>query len=72
VAHFVGTLNAIKVEVRDAATGLLMISGQKIQTGAKTDTVRSAKRRLFLCGLSGSVLPPTAKKPTCWTALWRT
>jgi putative spermidine/putrescine transport system ATP-binding protein len=43
VAHFVGTLNAIKVEVRDAATGQLAVSGQKIQTAQKLDTVRSGE-----------------------------
>jgi putative spermidine/putrescine transport system ATP-binding protein len=43
VAHFVGTLNAIKVEVRDAAAGLLVVSGQKIQTAQKLDTVRSGE-----------------------------
>jgi putative spermidine/putrescine transport system ATP-binding protein len=43
VAHFVGTLNAIKVEVRDAATGLLVVSGQAIQTAQKLDTVRSGE-----------------------------
>ncbi len=43
VAHFVGTLNAIKVEVRDAAAGLLVVSGQKIQTAQKLGTVRSGE-----------------------------
>jgi len=44
VAHFVGTLNAIKVEVRDAAAGLLAVSGQKIQTAQKLGTVRSGEK----------------------------
>jgi len=43
VAHFVGTLNAIKVEVRDAAAGLLAVSGQQIQTAQKLGAVRSGE-----------------------------
>ena len=43
VAHFVGTLNAIKAEVRDAAAGLLVVSGQQIQTAQKLGTVRSGE-----------------------------
>ncbi len=43
VAHFVGTLNAIKAEVRDAAAGLLAVSGQQIRTAQKLGTVRSGE-----------------------------
>jgi putative spermidine/putrescine transport system ATP-binding protein len=43
VAHFVGTLNAIKAEVRDAAAGLLAVSGRQIQTAQKLGTVRSGE-----------------------------
>jgi putative spermidine/putrescine transport system ATP-binding protein len=43
VAHFVGTLNAIKVEVRDAGAGLLAVSGQQIRTAQKLGTVRSGE-----------------------------
>jgi len=43
VAHFVGTLNAIKVEVRDAAAGLLAVSEQQIRTAQKLGTVRSGE-----------------------------
>jgi putative spermidine/putrescine transport system ATP-binding protein len=43
VAHFVGTLNAIKAEVRDAKAGVLAVSGQQIQTAQKLGTVRSGE-----------------------------
>jgi len=43
VAHFVGTLNAIKAEVRDAKAGLLAVSGQQIQTAQKLGAVRSGE-----------------------------
>ncbi|HEX7343786.1 MAG TPA: ABC transporter ATP-binding protein, partial [bacterium] len=43
VAHFVGTLNALRVKVRDAATGLLVFAGKQIQTAQKLDAVRSGE-----------------------------
>src|SRR5512136_1001342 len=43
VAHFVGTLNAIKAEVRDAAAGLLAVAGHQVHTAQKLDTVRSGE-----------------------------
>jgi putative spermidine/putrescine transport system ATP-binding protein len=43
VAHFVGTLNALKAEVRDAAAGLLVFAGKQIQTAQKLGTVRSGE-----------------------------
>src|SRR3989304_6110420 len=43
VAHFVGTLNAIQAKVRDAATGLLVVSGKEIRTAQKLTTVQSGE-----------------------------
>ena len=43
VAHFVGTLNAVKAQVRDAAAGLLTFAGQQVRTAQKLDTVRSGE-----------------------------
>jgi putative spermidine/putrescine transport system ATP-binding protein len=43
VAHFVGTLNALKAEVCDAAAGLLVFAGKQIQTAQKLGTVRSGE-----------------------------
>jgi putative spermidine/putrescine transport system ATP-binding protein len=43
VAHFVGTLNAVKATVRDSAAGRLVLAGQEIRTAQKLDTVRSGE-----------------------------
>jgi putative spermidine/putrescine transport system ATP-binding protein len=47
VAHFVGTLNAIKAEVRDVANGLLVVSGQQIRTAQKLASVRSGEKTMI-------------------------
>jgi len=41
VAHFVGTLNALSVQVRDPANGHLVVQGQSIRTTQKLDGVRA-------------------------------
>jgi putative spermidine/putrescine transport system ATP-binding protein len=43
VAHFVGTLNAVKAHVHDAAAGLLTFAGQQVHTAQKLGTVRSGE-----------------------------
>jgi len=44
VAQFVGTLNAVKAEVIDAASRTLRIEGQNIQAAAGLDGVRNGDR----------------------------
>ncbi|HSF79624.1 MAG TPA: ABC transporter ATP-binding protein [Anaerolineales bacterium] len=44
VAQFVGTLNAVKVEVTDAASRTLRLEGQHIQTAAGLDSYKNGDR----------------------------
>jgi len=81
IAQFVGTLNAVKVEVKDAAAGILRLENQTIKTTQTSDlgkngdqvmiAIRPERLSISADGAAGNVLEATVENITFLGAIVR-